>query len=158
MEGWTDGSSVGLGCIYGDVTDRDVTEVEADTICHEFSEAGRLVEIFSYDQVHWLRNLLANLEWENNLQGDIYWWIGLSDHAEEGTWVWPSGMAGNFTWWDEDYGEPAPDIGDFEYDCVQKLSSEWDSLKWMTYSCGDPRPPTQSASCHMPVNLVCQLP
>ena len=27
MEGWTDGSSVGLGCIYGDVTDRDVTEV-----------------------------------------------------------------------------------------------------------------------------------
>ena len=33
---------------------------------------------------------------------------GLTDSAEEGTFVWPSGLAGNYTWWDEDYGEPKP--------------------------------------------------
>merc|ERR1712126_527068 len=60
----------------------------------------------------------------------------LTDHAEEGTWVWPSGMAANFTW-NEDYGEPYPDTEDYEYDCAQMLSSEWDALKWMSYSCDD---------------------
>ena len=45
MEGWVDGSSVGLGCVYADLTDMDIDEVTAETVCSQFGEAGRLVEI-----------------------------------------------------------------------------------------------------------------
>jgi len=152
MDGWYDSSEVGLGCILPDINHHDINETASETVCSQFGEGGQLVEIFNYDQMHFLRNMIAIIENDNQMggtyTGDIYWWIGLTDHAEEGTWVWPSGLAGNFTWWDEDYGEPAPDIGDYEYDCVQMLSSEWDSLKWMAYSCGD-------AQATYP---VCQLP
>merc|ERR1712198_214771 len=137
LEGWYDSSEVGLGCILPDLTDRDIDEPSSETVCSQFGEGGQLVEIFNYDQMHFLRNMIAIIESDNHLDGDAYWWIGLTDHAEEGTWVWPSGMAANFTWWNEDYGEPYPDTEDYEYDCAQMLSSEWDALKWMAYSCDD---------------------
>merc|ERR1719187_1036950 len=106
QEGWYDSSSVGLGCILPDLTDHDIDEPSSETVCSQFGEGGRLVEIFNYDQMHFLRNMIAIIESDNHMEGDAYWWIGLTDHAEEGTWVWPSGMAANFTWWNEDYGEP----------------------------------------------------
>ena len=33
LEGWVDGSSVGLGCVLADITDMGTGEVAADTIC-----------------------------------------------------------------------------------------------------------------------------
>ena len=33
LEGWVDGSSVGLGCILADITDMGTGEVSSDTIC-----------------------------------------------------------------------------------------------------------------------------
>merc|ERR1719234_1701519 len=108
LEGWYDSSEVGLGCILPDINHHNINETASETVCSQFGEGGQLVEIFNYDQMHFLRNMIAIIENDNQMggtyTGDIYWWIGLTDHAEEGTWVWPSGMAGNFTWWDEDYG------------------------------------------------------
>ena len=49
MEGWVDGSSVGLGCVYADMKDQNVNETTAETICSEFGEGGRLVEILKYE-------------------------------------------------------------------------------------------------------------
>ena len=44
-EGWVDGSSVGLGCLYADLEDTNINEETAETICKELGEGGRLVEI-----------------------------------------------------------------------------------------------------------------
>ena len=44
-EGWVDGSSVGLGCLYADMKDVNINETTAETVCKEFGEGGRLVEI-----------------------------------------------------------------------------------------------------------------
>merc|ERR1719500_737253 len=95
MEGWYDSSEVGLGCILPDLTDHDIDEPSSETVCSQFGEGGQLVEIFNFDQMHFLRNMIAIIESDNHMEGNAYWWIGLTDHAEEGTWVWPSGMAGN---------------------------------------------------------------
>merc|ERR1712223_948133 len=103
QEGWYDSSSVGLGCILPDLTDHDIDEPSSETVCSNFGEGGRLVEIFNHDQMHFLRNMIAIIESDNHMEGDAYWWI-------------------------EDYGEPYPDTEDYEYDCAQMLSSEWDAL------------------------------
>ena len=44
-EGWADGSSVGLGCVLPDLNDQSVDEPTAETVCRDFGEGGRLVEI-----------------------------------------------------------------------------------------------------------------
>ena len=44
-EGWADGKSVGLGCILPDLNDQSVDEPTAETVCRNFGEGGRLVEI-----------------------------------------------------------------------------------------------------------------
>ena len=44
-EGWADGSSVGLGCVLPDLDDQQVDEPTAETVCRNFGEGGRLVEI-----------------------------------------------------------------------------------------------------------------
>ena len=66
QEGWYDSSSVGLGCILPDLTDHDIDEVasvidynivvikmktkssqpSSETVCSQFGEGGRLVEVF----------------------------------------------------------------------------------------------------------------
>ena len=45
-DGWKDGASVGLGCVYADLRDININETTAETICKDFGEGGRLVEIF----------------------------------------------------------------------------------------------------------------
>lgn len=46
-------------------------------------------------------NDLAEQQWVWNLWGAVYksLWIGLSDKANEGTFVWSSGEPVTFTWW-----------------------------------------------------------
>ena len=44
-EGWYDGKAVGLGCVFPDLGDQNVNETIADTVCKNFGEDGRLVEI-----------------------------------------------------------------------------------------------------------------
>ena len=104
--------------------------------------------------------MLAQIEEENQMDGNVWWWIGLNDRAEEGNFVWPSGATPGFTNWDVEYGEPYPgenakndkillliiiiikiafcsDIEDYEYDCVEMQSAQFFSLLWMTMNCDD---------------------
>ena len=105
---WTDASSVGLGCILIDINDMGTDEVSADTLCRSF-EGGRLLEIYTADQMSFLQTLLAEKEEQLGIMdGFIWYWLGLNDIAEEGQWVWPSGAAAEFTYWDTEYEEPYP--------------------------------------------------
>lgn len=96
--------------------------------------------------MHFLQNMLAQVENMNNMDGYAWWWIGLNDLEEEGQYLWPVGGPANFTWWDEEYEEPYDPYGD--YDCVEMLSAEFYALKWMSIFCDD-------TTATMP---VCQLP
>merc|ERR1712062_558026 len=69
QEGWYDSSSVGLGCILPDLTDHDIDEPTSETVCSNFGEGGRLVEIFNYDQMHFLRNMIAIIAWRGTPTG-----------------------------------------------------------------------------------------
>merc|ERR1719483_642597 len=134
MEGWIDSSSVDLGCILADMDDSNVDEPTADNVCHGFADGGRLVEIYNMDQIMFLQDLLTVVEINGGFSGYVYWWIGLNDNAQEGSFVWPSGAPADFTWWDSDYGEPYPGS---EINCVEMQSAEFFSLKWMTFYCDD---------------------
>ena len=72
--------------------------------------------------MHFLQNMLAQVENMNNMDGYAWWWIGLNDLEEEGQYLWPVGGPANFTWWDEEYEEPYDPYGD--YDCVEMLSAD----------------------------------
>merc|ERR1712244_95745 len=82
-EGWADGTSVGLGCVLPDLNDESVDEPTAETVCKNFGEGGRLVEILNMEQLHFLQNLLGGIENENQMDGYAYWWIGLNDVETE---------------------------------------------------------------------------
>ena len=43
-----------------------------------------------------------------DMEGYLYWWIGLNDVETEGTYKWPSAAEFEFSAWDVDYGEPYP--------------------------------------------------
>merc|ERR550519_3317032 len=58
-DGWTDGSSVDLGCVLADLEDNNIDEPDAEEACARFGEGGRLVEIFREDQMHFLQNMLS---------------------------------------------------------------------------------------------------
>merc|ERR1719419_1737577 len=40
-EGWKDGSSVGLGCVFADLGDANVDEPTAEEVCSNLGEGGR---------------------------------------------------------------------------------------------------------------------
>merc|ERR1719483_2030607 len=75
MEGWIDGSSVKLGCIFADVDDSNVDVPTAEQVCQGFGEGGRLVEIYNMDQIMFLQNLLTVVEINGGYNGNG-WWIG----------------------------------------------------------------------------------
>ena len=54
-----------------------MTQVEAQEFCYE--KDGYLAEITSHEEETLLESILF---------ADIEYWIGLSDFASEGTWVW----------------------------------------------------------------------
>ena len=108
MEGWVDARSVGLGCILADMTSR-IDEPTAETVCQNFGEGGRLLEIFNKEQMTFLQAYLGQVEEELGvLGGFIWWWIGLNDKETEGEFVWPVNGPTNYTNWEMD----APFPGD----------------------------------------------
>jgi hypothetical protein len=68
---------------------------------------GHLVTINDAAEQSWLE---ANFPELHPITGAIHW-IGLTDRAIEGTWVWSSGEAVTFTWWHsgEPNNAPTPD-------------------------------------------------
>ena len=72
-------------------------------------EGGRLLEIYTEDQMSFLQTLLTDKEEQLGItDGFIWYWLGLNDIAEEGQWVWPSGTVAEFTFWDTEMEEPYP--------------------------------------------------
>ena len=61
LEGWVDASSVGLGCVLADLADMGAEEPTAETVCKDFGEGGRLIEIFNMDQMSFLQTYLMQV-------------------------------------------------------------------------------------------------
>jgi len=139
LAGWKDGSSVGLGCLLAEIpfdisslsqnTDTvGVNQTTAKAMCSKAATNGRLVEIYSAEQMHFLEQFLdlvvEECTEENNYcdyqyysdygpQLLHYWWIGLE--KQEGEWRWISGVPVTFTQWfgNRPDGATADDLDDF---------------------------------------------
>merc|ERR1711892_469538 len=140
-DGWIDASEVGLGCLWADVEEPNLSEPDSMSACER--AGGELVEILNMDQMTFLQGYLIQVEQQSLawLEGYVFWWIGLNDLEKEGDFVWPiSGAVANYTNWKDgfivDFDEPAPDPN-HERNCVEMLSAENNGLAWMTYLCED---------------------
>merc|ERR1711879_884301 len=80
--GWSDGSSVGLGCLHYNGTALLVW-TEAVAYCNTADERGALVEILTAEQMEFLVVELEALEAEG---GETFWWTGGSSFGVEGDW------------------------------------------------------------------------
>merc|ERR1719150_1701862 len=65
MEGWTDGSAVGLGCLLADLEAWGDVETTGETACRHHGEGGRLVEVLDGDQMSFLQEMLGQMEADN---------------------------------------------------------------------------------------------
>ena len=52
---------VGLGCVLADLADMGAEEPTAETVCRDFGEGGRLIEIFNMDQMTFLQTYLMQV-------------------------------------------------------------------------------------------------
>ena len=87
-----------------------------------WNAGGYLTEFQSLDDEKDLDSVLAS---------DSFFWIGLSDFAHEGTWIWQESLQEtSYTNWNE--GEPNNKYGD--EDCVVK-DSNWIGWKWTDVNC-----------------------
>eukprot|EP00090_Calanus_glacialis_P022791 TRINITY_DN35102_c0_g1_i1.p1 TRINITY_DN35102_c0_g1~~TRINITY_DN35102_c0_g1_i1.p1 ORF type:complete len:160 (+),score=38.34 TRINITY_DN35102_c0_g1_i1:1-480(+) len=83
--GWFDGNPYNLGCVQFNGTTA-LTWDNAQEFCHT-QEESNLVEIFNQDQQDFLKLMAEQLE---IFTGDKrHWWIGATDVAYEGRWIWP---------------------------------------------------------------------
>ena len=79
----------------------------------KFGEGGRVIEVYSDEQMTFLQSYLAQFEADHAEEipdgpGWIWYWMGLNDRDEEGVWVWPSGTPAEYTNWDVEFEEPYP--------------------------------------------------
>ena len=83
-DGWVDGHSVGMGCLLFKKTLK--SHPEAKTFCQGQGRTSALVEVYSPDQLNFLRGKLSVLGSD--------WWGGATDERREGSWHWPRSGAG----------------------------------------------------------------
>eukprot|EP00091_Calanus_sinicus_P006654 TRINITY_DN17361_c0_g1_i1.p1 TRINITY_DN17361_c0_g1~~TRINITY_DN17361_c0_g1_i1.p1 ORF type:complete len:169 (-),score=32.01 TRINITY_DN17361_c0_g1_i1:61-540(-) len=83
--GWYDGTSEGLGCVLFN-GDSAYTWNSAQEYCHT-EEESNLVEVFTPEQQEFLTEMAYQIEMFSGVARD--WWIGATDVASEGQWIWP---------------------------------------------------------------------
>ena len=100
---------------------------------------GHLVEIETEEENEELYNEAVRLN-----MTEVPSWIGLSDTAEEGNWVWTSGERANFTNWSQDQPDNAIHSSRDGQNCAV-LNTYVDSpgfwgvpRKWDDVPCSDP--------------------
>jgi Lectin C-type domain len=99
----------------------------AKDLCEGVGGGAHLVSIHDEDQSFWLA--------QTAMQVDFEWWIGLTDAAVEGTFVWDDGTPFDYDGWNSD--EPNS-LGD--EDCGQLSSWGWNDL-----------------NCDQPLGYICDL-
>jgi hypothetical protein len=98
------------------------TNAENDAI----ALGGHLVTINDAAEEAWLR---TNFGWQSR------YWIGFTDAAQEGTWVWSSGEAVTYTNWDEGEANNSkpPDYGEnyavVNWDTATGQWNDWDHMR-----------------------------
>jgi hypothetical protein len=141
----------GAGDTYGDGIDSDCDGLDCNAgfsgsayfaACYDtqtWSDAETLCQDAGYDGLVTILDSTENSDITDLLyvegsasDKDIYW-IGFSDTASEGTWVWSSGLSVSFTNWNS--GEPS---GGTE-DCGHIYSSLWSHVLglWNDHPCSN---------------------
>ena len=97
-KGWSDGASVGLGCLYFE-RGESMTYSEAKQYCN--TRDSDLLELETEDQMEYVGKLTP-------VPGN-YWWGGASDEDREGEWAWQvSGKQVERWAWGDKGGKPNP--------------------------------------------------
>ena len=76
-KGWSDGASVGLGCLYFE-RGESMTYSAAKQYCN--TRHSDLLELEAEDQMEYVGRLISI--------GGKTWWGGASDEDQEGEWAW----------------------------------------------------------------------
>jgi hypothetical protein len=87
------------GSHYAVITDH-LTWHDANDFCGDLVDGGHLVTIGSAEENEYVFNLIRELAPDLTDQ----WWLGATDEAVEGTWVWVTGEPFDYTNWGP--GEP----------------------------------------------------
>lgn len=94
-ESWVDASAAGLGCLRLDHTERSGWQ-DAQSICSGLG--GKLLEWDTAEQ-HEVVNAIVYDKFTEAGVND--WWIGATDDAQEGVWLWASSsqpLPADFPW------------------------------------------------------------
>jgi len=119
--GWID---VGEIC-YKLENSLSLSWIKAQQHCQELG--GHLAEPISEDTSNLLTSI-ANIE--TDVLGFPAWWLGLSDLAHEGRWIWQHSLDDvGYTNWAPD----SPITDDVERNCVRMVAES--DLKWVDESC-----------------------
>jgi len=134
-EGWIDASSVNLGCLFVDTDTSGHHNIsDAQLACDRVWSGSYLVEIFSAEQMEFLKDMLVEIEQEVSGEDGVLWWLSLyTQTVGSGEWIWPiSGRTAEFTYWAE--GEPLPQE---DYNCAQMLPALTNEARWWASRCYD---------------------
>jgi len=142
-DGWIDGSQ--LGCFYFHSEENKLSWVEAQAVCEGLG--GYLAEIKSQEQNNFVESMAII---EENYSGVQSWWLGLSDMAHEGRWMWAhSADDDEFTSWGPGHPNTYPGNQD---DCMAITLEE--HFHWKDLSCSQTHHKSPSPICQRDVEQI----
>jgi hypothetical protein len=136
-----DGKDIGGSCIKLNKSAAAITWVNAQAACKTWG--GELVKITDGTKND------AVLAYQKSLNGGTFagYWIGLSDVAAEGTWVWTDGSKSTYFNWDA--GQP-DNANNEDYVHVWTAAGKWNDLLP-----GNPGFTPLWYACERPMQLTC---
>ena len=130
LDGWIDGRSVNLGCLYfnknlGEMS-FDVAYDYCKTLKYEHLKNGYLVEIYNSTQQTFLKEKIHEID------PSKFWWTGLTERETEGIWKWnhTGNIATYFSW-----GQNAPYNWNRDEDCMTLYAIQ--NFDWNDTPCVD---------------------